>query len=69
METIKNLVDMLIVLVRCGTALRVVFCCIKMGMNEEESGMYKKRLRNVIVFYILAELSWQLKDTISNYYS
>lgn len=69
MATIKEMADYLIILVRAGAGLRAVYCFIRMGMNEEETSMYKKRLRNVVIFYILAELSWQLKDMVMGYYT
>jgi len=39
-----------------------------MGINEEESAMYKKRARNAVVFHVIAESVWQLKEIVLGYY-
>ena len=38
-------------------------------MNEEEAGMYKKRARNTVVFYVIAESIWQIKELVLGYYA
>ncbi len=54
-------------LIRAGTVTRVAYCLFKMTQNDEELGVYKKRMRNAVVFLILTESIWQLKD-IALYY-
>lgn len=68
MDLIKELADAFVVLIRAGAVMRFIYCMIRMATNEEESAMYKKRARNVIVFCILAESIWQIKDVISGYF-
>jgi hypothetical protein len=68
MDLIKQMADAFVMLIRAGAAFRVVYCLVRMGMNEEEAGMYKKRVRNTIVFYVIAECIWQLKELVLNYY-
>ncbi|WP_270405769.1 hypothetical protein [Paenibacillus timonensis] len=41
---------------------------IRLSGADEESGKYKKRARNVVLFYILAESIWQVKELILFYY-
>jgi hypothetical protein len=48
--------------------MRVVYCLIKIGVNEEEASIYKKRARNTVFFYVLAELIWELKELVLGYY-
>jgi len=31
--------------------------------------MYKKRARNAVVFYVIAECVWQLNELVLKYYS
>lgn len=69
MDLLKQIADAFIILIRAGAAMRLVFCLIRMGSNEEESSMYKKRARNTVVFYVLAESIWQIKDLVLGYYS
>jgi len=68
MDLIKQMADIFVMLIRAGAAMRLVYCLIRMGTSDEESSMYKKRARNTIVFYVLAESIWQLKDLVLGYY-
>jgi hypothetical protein len=60
---------MVILLIRAGAACRVVFCFIKLMTAEEEAAQFKKRLRNTIIFYVVAELAFVIKDVITHYYT
>ena len=56
MDLVKEMADALIMLIRAGVGMRVVYCLIKIAVNEEEASIYKKRARNTMIFHILAEL-------------
>lgn len=68
MELIKEMADAFVMLIRVGAGLRVVYCFIRMGASEDESSMYKKRAKNTLIFYILAESIWQIKELVLGYY-
>jgi len=68
MELVKEMADAFTMLIRVGVVLRVVYCFIRMGVSEDEGAMYKKRLKNTVMFYILAESIWQIKELVLNYY-
>lgn len=68
MDLLKEMADAFIILIRVGAAFRAVFCLIKIGGNEQESEGYKKKARNIVVFYIIAESVWQIKDIVVGYY-
>ena len=68
MDLIKEMADAFMILIRVGAILRIVYCFIRMGASEDEGVMYKKRARNVLIFYILAECIWQIKDVVLGYY-
>ncbi len=69
MDTLKQISDLLIILIRVGVILRIVHSFIMIGVNEEEVGKYKKRMKHAIIFYIASELIWQIKDIVTKYYS
>jgi hypothetical protein len=69
MDIIKELSDVLLILIRSGTVLRVVYCFVMMGSDEENEKAYKKKIRNIIIFYILAESCYIIKDLIATYYT
>ena len=60
--------DAFVMLIRAGAVFRVVYCLIRVGMNEDESAMYRKRARNTVVFYVIAECIWQIKELVLGYY-
>ncbi len=68
MDILKELSNAFVWLIRIGTATRISYCYVKMIGNDEESGVYKKRIKNALGFYILAESIWQLKDIVFYYF-
>lgn len=66
MDDISNAI---IVLVRLGAVARFVYCMVRLTAAEEQATQYKKRAKNTILFYIIAESIWQLKDLVLYYYS
>lgn len=67
MDILKELSNAFVWLIRIGTATRISYCYVKMINNDDEASVYKKRIKNALGFYILAESIWQLKD-IALYY-
>lgn len=69
MSIIDNLINVLrVAIIPSGVVLRVIYCLIKIMYSEDEMIVYKKRIINVIVFGILAELIFVIKDMINWYY-
>lgn len=69
METLNILINVLrIMIIPAGVTLRVVYCLIKMMYSEDEVSIYKKRIVNIIIFGIVAEIIISLKDMIRSYY-
>lgn len=68
MDILKELALAFIMLIRSGAVLRTIYCFICIGADEEQSATYKKRIRNTITFYIMAECVWVIKDLVMSYY-
>ena len=66
MVTMDDLSKAIILLVRVGAVARFIYCMVRL---EEQAAQYKKRARNTVIFYIIAESIWQIKDLILYYYS
>ena len=60
MVTMDDLSKAIILLVRVGAVARFIYCMVR---------QYKKRARNTVIFYVIAESIWQIKDLILYYYS
>lgn len=69
MDKLKELADIFIWFIRIGSTTRVSYCFLKMIGNDEEMTSYKRRIKNVIVFHILAESVWVLKDIVVYYFT
>ena len=68
MTTLQEIAAAIVMLTRAGAVFRFIFCMVRLSGSEEQAGMYKKRAKNTVIFYILAELAWQLKDLLLSYY-
>ena len=65
MVTMDDLSKAIILLVRVGAVARFIYCMVRL----EQAAQYKKRARNTVIFYVIAESIWQIKDLILYYYS
>ncbi|WP_010249479.1 hypothetical protein [Acetivibrio cellulolyticus] len=68
MVTIDDISVAIISLVRIGAVARFIYCMVRLSAAEEESTQYRKRAKNTVIFYIIAESIWQIKDLILYYY-
>lgn len=69
MDTLNEIISLLrVVIIPLGVVFRVVFCLTKMIYDEEAQGSYKKKIKNTIVFGIIAELIFVILALIENYY-
>ena len=68
MDLVVEIANTFIWLIRAGAVFRIVYCMFRLIASEEEAGQLKKRAKNTVVFYILAESIWQIKDLVLDYY-
>ena len=68
MQYIDDISMAVLILIRAGAVFRVIFSLIRLMTAEEEAAQYKKRIRNTVVFYIVAELAFVVKDLIIHYF-
>ena len=65
---IDNVSQAVIIIIRVGAIFRVAFCFFRLLTAEEEAAQYRKRIKHVLLFYVLAECAFLLKDLILAYY-
>ena len=68
MDLIDEISKAIIMLIRVGCVARFIYCMIRLSAAEEEAAQYKKRAKNTVIFYIIAESVWQIQD-MNLYYS
>ena len=66
--TVDEITKALMIIVRLGIIGRFIFCMVKLIGAEDEAGRYKKRAKNAVLFWILAESVWVLKELVFYYY-
>ena len=66
--TVDDITTGVMIIVRLGVAARFIFCMIKLMGAEEEAVKYKKRSINAVLFWIIAECVWIIKDVTLFYY-
>ena len=70
MDIINEIINLLkIVIIPIGVTFRVIFCLTKMIYDEEAQSSYKKKIKNTLVFGIIVELCFVIRDLIVLYYS
>jgi hypothetical protein len=67
--TLDDVSIAIIGLIRTGAVFRFVYCMVRLQWAEEEQTQYRKRAKNTVLFYIMAESIWQIKDIVLFYYS
>ena len=55
-------------LIWVGAAFRFVYCMVRLQGAEEEQAQYRKRAKNTVLFYVIAESIWQIRDIVMYYY-
>ena len=68
MITLDDISTAVIVLIRAGAVFRFIYCMVRLQGAEEEQAQFKKRAKNTVLFYVLAECIWQIKDIVFYYY-
>lgn len=66
---IDELSKIMIGIIRTGVILRFTICMISMQKADDEVEGIKKRIVNLIVFYIIAESIFQIKDILFYYFN
>ena len=68
MITLDDISIAVIVLIRAGAVFRFIYCMVRLQGAEEEQAQYKKRVKNTVMFYVMAECIWQIKEIVFYYY-
>ena len=68
MVTIDDISMAAISLIRLGAVFRFIYCMVRLEGAEEEQMQYRKRAKNTVLFYVLAESVWQIREIVFFYY-
>lgn len=68
MEKINQMIAFLQVVIPLGGAARIIYCLAAMSADEDGQASYKKRIRNILVFIVLAECASGFLRMVARYY-
>ena len=68
MVTIDDISMAVISLIRLGAVFRFIYCMVRLEGAEEEQMQYRRRAKNTVLFYVLAESVWQIREIVFFYY-
>ena len=68
MVTIDDISMAVISLIRLGAVFRFIYCMVRLEGAEEEQAQYRRRAKNTVLFYVLAESVWQIREIVFFYY-
>jgi len=66
---IDDITNALMIIVRLGVISRFIFCMVKLIGADEDAGKYTRRSKNAVLFLIIAECIWIIKDLVFYYYN
>ncbi|HBA48545.1 MAG TPA: mercury transporter [Lachnospiraceae bacterium] len=65
---VDDISQAIIGLIRVGAVFRFLYCMVRLQGAEEEQAQYRKRAKNTVMFYVIAESIWQIRDIVMYYY-
>lgn len=66
--TISGLITFFQVIIPIGAAARIVACLGSAAISGDEDGSMKARIRNVLVFTVLAEIITEIIKLVQSYF-
>ena len=68
-KIIDEISNIMIGIIRTGVILRFIFCMMTMQKADDEVEGMKKRAINLVIFYIIVESIFQIKDILFYYFN
>ena len=66
--TLDDISMAVIAVIRLGAVFRFIYCMVRLQGAEEEHTQFVKRAKNTVLFYVIAECIWQIKELVFYYY-
>ncbi|MBO5239152.1 MAG: hypothetical protein J6B50_10335 [Lachnospiraceae bacterium] len=68
MDTLKDLIDALILVTQLGLTLRFILCCIKERDQEDQPQVYKKQKKTALIALILTVCVYDIPQVLMRYF-
>ncbi len=67
MDTLKDMIDAMVLITEIALALRFIICCIRES-NQEDQQLYKKKKCTALIALIAVVCAYDIPEIISNYF-
>lgn len=68
MNTLKDMIDALVLITELALALRFIFCCIRESNQEDQPQLYKKQKKTALIALIAVVCVYDIPMIISKYF-
>lgn len=68
MDKVRELIDWLLLVLPLSVSARIVYCLCILPTDADRSAELKRRIRNALIFLVLAETVTGLLKIVSDYY-
>jgi len=68
MSTLIDLINYMIILCNAATGFRLLYCLIRIKANPDEASSYAKKMSNLMIFLVLANMSLVLLSVGLSYF-
>lgn len=68
METIKDIINYLIIICDSAGALRLLYCLLRIMGSPDEAKAYEKKMINLTIFLIIANSLYGVTTIIKGYF-
>lgn len=68
MIQLEQMINALLLLLPGSAGVRAVVILLRMQADPEQSGLYKRRLMNLLIFVVIAECALALLNAILGYF-
>lgn len=69
MKTLLEIINYLVVLIDIGAGSRIIYCLIMINSEPDDIKTYTKKIKNLIIFVILANTALSFKIMLERYYT
>lgn len=67
MDTLKDMIDAMVLITEIALALRFIICCIRES-DEEDQQLYKKKKRTALIALVAVVCAYDIPEIIGNYF-
>lgn len=68
MDTLKDMIDAMVLITEIALTLRFIICCIRESDEEDQQQLYKKKKRTALIALVAVVCAYDIPEIIGNYF-